>query len=370
MGSRFDSSALCAGAAVLLSVAFTLALLAGSDSGLSGFVVAGDRFADPRAVPENLAVAADSAGYDGQFYYRLALNPFTRDRGEFGIRFDYPVYRHQRILYPFLAWLLAAGRPAAIPFTLVAVNWIAMGMIGWASAKIAQLFGQHALWSAAVWLFPGFLLSLARDCVEIVEIACLAVGVILLVQRKLGWAAVAFSAAALAKESAILVAAGLAAGFFLSEREPSRWRYLHIVFWPLAVHATFKLALFWWWSAPFSLGTGVLTAPFAGLAARPWRGFEAFELLLLALMVLPAIFGLMRNPLSRRFALAWVPSLALLVSLDQRVWIEDWSFLRAAAEYWTLAAVIAMGTRGWPQIAAALIASTGWLAVAAHVLSL
>lgn len=359
-----DSAWVCAGAASLLSILFTLVLLLGSELGLSAFVLVGDRFADPRRVPENLVVLPESSGYDGQFYYRLALNPFTRTADEFGIRFDYPVYRHQRILYPLLAWALAAGQATAIPFTLVAVNWIGMGLIGWAAARIAQQLGQPALWSAAVWLFPGFLMSLARDCVEITEVACLAVGVVLLLQRKLGWAVVACSAAALAKETAILAAAGIAVGFFLAGHDAARWRYLHLACWPLAAHAAFKLSLFWWWDAPFSLGIGVLTAPFAGLAGTSWSGFRAFELLLLALMIPPAIFSLMRN---LPFAVAWAASLAMLVSLDERVWIEDWAFLRAAAEYWFIASMIAMGTRGWPQIAAVLLAATGWLAVAARV---
>jgi hypothetical protein len=120
-----------------------------------------------------------------------------------------------------------------------------------------------------------------------------------------------------------------------------------------------------------------LTTPFAGLLGTlsdhiaSWdqvRGFYGFEILLLALMIFPAARSFLRNLASRRFAIAWIAALMLLVSLDALVWIEDWAFLRAAAEYWSVGAVIAMGTRGLPQRAAVALASVGWLAVALHVL--
>ena len=43
----------------------------------------GEKFVDFKKIPENLVVWKNY-GYDGQFYYRLALNPFTFQREEFG----------------------------------------------------------------------------------------------------------------------------------------------------------------------------------------------------------------------------------------------------------------------------------------------
>jgi hypothetical protein len=61
-------------------------------------------------------------GYDGQFYYYIAFDPV---HARFYI--DDPSYRYTRILYPIMARLLAFGRPALIPYTLIAVNWLALG---------------------------------------------------------------------------------------------------------------------------------------------------------------------------------------------------------------------------------------------------
>src|ERR687883_290318 len=81
----------------------------------SSFVVAGDEFCNPAQVPKGLTVLRNSAGYDGQFYYRLALTPFTSQATEFGIRIDAPPIRQQRILYPLLTWILSLGLPSVVP---------------------------------------------------------------------------------------------------------------------------------------------------------------------------------------------------------------------------------------------------------------
>ena len=88
----------------------------------SSFVVAGDRYSDPSRVPQSLTVLKDSAGFDGQFYYRLALNPFTSQPTEFGITLDAPPLRHQRILYPLLSSVLSLGNHNLLPAVMIVVT--------------------------------------------------------------------------------------------------------------------------------------------------------------------------------------------------------------------------------------------------------
>lgn len=64
---------------IVLSL-FTFGMLRRSGFNASSFVTAGDKYSDPALVPHNLVVLKHNAGYDGydgQFYYRLALDPFT-----------------------------------------------------------------------------------------------------------------------------------------------------------------------------------------------------------------------------------------------------------------------------------------------------
>src|SRR4030095_8355569 len=95
--------------ATVLGALFTLGMLLRSGFDASTFVTAGDKYCDPALVPDNLSVLKNSSGYDGQFYYRLALDPFTSRRTDFGVTLDIPSFRHQRILYPFMALALSAG---------------------------------------------------------------------------------------------------------------------------------------------------------------------------------------------------------------------------------------------------------------------
>src|SRR5882762_8506241 len=107
---------------LLVAVVTTLFLfgsLQRSDFNASALVTAGDRFCNPALVPRNLIVQNNSDGFDGQFYYRLALDPFTSKRTDFGITLDMPALRHQRILYPLLARILSLGYDSLIPTMMI-----------------------------------------------------------------------------------------------------------------------------------------------------------------------------------------------------------------------------------------------------------
>jgi hypothetical protein len=86
----------------IVYLAFIVVRLEMHNGDASVFVVAGDRFVDAGQTPPDLMVRPTSDGYDGQFYYRLALDPFTKRVVDFGISLSNPVWRQQRIAYPLL----------------------------------------------------------------------------------------------------------------------------------------------------------------------------------------------------------------------------------------------------------------------------
>ena len=85
-------------------------------------------------------------GADGQFYLRLAFNPFTPQQNEHGIRLDNPPYRQQRLLYSLLAWLLAVGQPPLFPAMLIAINYAGLCTLAWIGARLAQSLGRSPAW--------------------------------------------------------------------------------------------------------------------------------------------------------------------------------------------------------------------------------
>ena len=105
-------------APTLVALAFfaSVALLAGSSDGF--------RFCElihigPHVRADLLAPCERQAGpgYDGQFYFAIAHDPFLT-RPDTAASLDDSL-RYRRILYPLAAWLLSAGQPVALPYTLV-----------------------------------------------------------------------------------------------------------------------------------------------------------------------------------------------------------------------------------------------------------
>ena len=88
-----------------------------------------NRHSSLREVP--IATAADSTGYDGQFYAQIALDPSLRD-AELKRVIDAPAYRARRILTPAIATLLGGGNPAWILQAYALLNvacWIALAWL-------------------------------------------------------------------------------------------------------------------------------------------------------------------------------------------------------------------------------------------------
>src|ERR1700722_18068091 len=127
-------AAIAVGSAICF-VFLRLELFAHGD--VTRFIDAGRSFVNPARAPGNLKIVPGS-GYDGEFYYRLALDPANLHRTAFGITFD-NASRGQRITYSALTWLVAGGgQRALVPVALVVVNIMGLGVLGWLGGMIAR----------------------------------------------------------------------------------------------------------------------------------------------------------------------------------------------------------------------------------------
>ena len=97
----------------------------------------GTVYGNPARVPHGVFVLPRSTGYDGQFYYRLALDPANLHQTAFGITMDAP-YRFMRIGYSALAWLVSLGQRTAVPYALAAINVAALGALGYLGGLLAR----------------------------------------------------------------------------------------------------------------------------------------------------------------------------------------------------------------------------------------
>lgn len=355
MPKWLQSPLICLLISALVFIIFIFGRLYQSRFDSSSFVVAGDRYCDPSRVPQSLTVLKNSAGFDGQFYYRLALNPFTRQQTEFGITLDAPALRHQRILYPLLSSMLSFGNRGLLPKVMLLLNFVALCLMGWVGGIYARALNRPAIWGLVLPLYPGFLLTLSRDTVEIFE-ATIVLGCLLLLRRgKPLLASVLLALAVLTKETAVLVAVA-AAPVYVVERKRQRQNSppLYFIAIPLLVFALWQFILFQnWGEFPIRASEGAnLGMPFAGVfAALRASGFQRpfqlrkFSELIFLLAFGVAVLYLLRSGRSTSHEIAsWVLVALLSIVLGTSVWIEDWTFMRVLSLFYILGATIIIGS--------------------------
>ena len=169
----------------------------------------------------DLPVHTGTNGYDGQFYYRLALNPLTHQVTAFHITLDNPPYRQQRVGLPATAWAVREVFRAPTSVALVLVNVLALVVVGWAGATWARQYGRSTWWGVAVAASPALVMALARDLTEPLATAALIVGLLSWTRGRRWVASVAFTVAVLCRETVLVVLLGM--GVWCLVQFAARW---------------------------------------------------------------------------------------------------------------------------------------------------
>jgi hypothetical protein len=209
LAARANRPAAAALIAALVALAFTLIRWQTWAHGrISRFILVGQHFSTPSQLPPGMPVAK-TYGYDGQFFYRLAINPLNFHHTAYGITMDRS-YRFMRVGYPALTWLVSAGQHALVPVMLVAVNIAAIGALGWLGARFAIDGGRHALTGLLVPGYFGLLTSLSRDTAEPLGAACLLAGLLAVRRRRPVLAAFFLAYGALTRETVMVAVAAIA----------------------------------------------------------------------------------------------------------------------------------------------------------------
>lgn len=152
-----------------------------------------------------------SQGYDGQFYYRFARNPFNWDPTAYGITIDHN-YRYTRIGYSLVAWLLSGGgHPRLLPVVLVAINLACVAVIAVLGARFARDSGRHALWGLAFAAYFGLAISVGRNTSEPLADACMLGGLLAYRRSRYGWAAALIAFGAFTNEPVLVLPVAIAA---------------------------------------------------------------------------------------------------------------------------------------------------------------
>jgi hypothetical protein len=357
----------------IMYLLFIVISLAMHRSDFSSFIVAGDTYADRRLVPQGLSVRSHETGYDGEFVYRLALNPFTAARTEFGITLDQPAYRQQRIIYPLLVWILSFGKADLVPVVLILVNYLALCAMACVGGLFAQAFHRHALWGIVFPFYPGFLLTLRRDLTEIVAGCFLLAALWFLRSGRSLQAVLLLTLALLARETTLIAVISVVAVMWWCGRRGGNdgFRQVCLFSVPILVWGLWQLVLAHLWRGiPFHLEPRALGIPFVGFVrfvggaitgAKPVQLLWLVESCYMVLFAATVISVLRSNQGMVVEGVAWLLYLTLAVMLGKNVWIEDWSFLRVLSEFYLFGALLLLASRSSSVIPAFAGSLTLWV---------
>ena len=356
---------------------FVAALLVQADGDPSLLVHAAPPWTNEADAPASLTVQDAADGFDGQFFYRLGVSPWSADDQVAGVEMDLPSLRHARWGYGALAFAFSAGDTDLVPWSLVALNVVAAGALGALGGGLARASGRHAAWGMLFVLWPGFAYSLSLDTSELVASAFVVGG--LLAARRERWPLVAalFTAAVLTRDTTAVVPFGFAAAgawawwrgaahddLALPEANTAEQNERDRTVAPadVAVVANARrpfgplmgglvpLVIFGGWqllqrarfgSLPLtSSGDNNLSAPFAGLldlvsnSVPPEGGEDAFRLLSALGLVAILIAGawVWRSSATAGERLAWLPAVAVVAVLNAYLWSGATAFMRAGTE--------------------------------------
>lgn len=303
------------------------------DRNYTGFACMGDRHPAPGFIPGDAFVLKDSDGYDGQFFYLICHDPLLITTAHQFI--DAPSYRYQRILYPLLSKLLALGRPELFPYTLVAVNILAILGGSFFIYLFIQKSGLNPWLTLFYPFFGGFLLCTLRDLAEPVALCFLTAAFHYSEKQKPFFLTLSLALMLLSREFFILFIP-----FFLLDAlwfRPSLKQFASIILslipWLLwEYYIYYRLGV-----SPFSAGTGNFSFPLQGflqttvpLFQEPGSFPEKIYRLITVFSILASVFVSGFALWKKRELLSFCFAVCTLLPffLSGFVWIEFWSYGR------------------------------------------
>lgn len=279
-------------------------------------------------------------GFDGQFYYFIAHDPFHAYQ-----LMDNAPYRYQRIVYPLLAMLLSLGQTALIPSVLLFINFVSIVV---STEVVSRLLIRHGLspwYSLAIGLYFGQTTAIVFDTTEAFTCFLLCIGLLLIDKKRMNWAAILMGLAVLSRETAVLFVGGFILYYFFQKRWTDVFRFSLISVVP---------TILWYIALAIIFGkTGLTYAP--SFQIIPFGGLFTFShdiprfSWLLILMFVPIIVGwgiLIKEALQRHWGegtwFIWLINLALVTCMAPASYIE-----LASAGRLSIGMVLAMLLFGW-----------------------
>jgi hypothetical protein len=210
-------------------------------------------------------------GYDGQFMYLMAFDPFLDAFKDAPRRYDQvvdtPPYRYTRIGYSLLIKLFALNDPMRFPQTMI---WlIILSHIAGAVAlgAIVRHHGGHPAWALLYAIVPGYLQSLNSALPESIAGAGMLTAILLILKSRYALASIVFALTLLVRETSVIVVVMMTLWLWLAKRE---WRGGFIVALSALVLIAWRAFITWRLFGAYGMETFLYTPGNIGL---PFKGF-------------------------------------------------------------------------------------------------
>lgn len=256
-----------------------------------------------------------AVGYDGQFFYYMAVDPLHAS-----VHMDNAPFRYQRILFSIAVWALSLGGQAAlVPWWMLILN-VAGTLAG--TAALAVLLKRHGLspwFSLAFGLYFGQFASITHDVPDGLAASLVIFAALAIDRGRWKEAALWMAAAGLTRETTMI----FAAAFAIDALFQRRWgrvalilsSALPLIIWLVVLHLAFG-------------GTGLFFSTVISNAPHiPLEGLKEIAsisprfLITLLVIVLPGLLALAwvaREVLTRNWRAS--PGLLLAILLST-VWL-------------------------------------------------
>jgi hypothetical protein len=191
------------------------------------------------------------------------------------------------------------GNADLIPWTLIAVNVLALIAGTWCTEKILTHFGASRWYALVYGLNAGTLMAVRLDLTEPLAYGLAQAGTLLILNNRVRWAASTFALAALTKETTLLFVAALVSAYAIRREWRALMELSVISVTPFVIWQLVLLDRF----GQFGVGSGGALAtafefvPLRGLwsiGLMDGRVFILFAAIMLPLAVIPTLIGLWR----------------------------------------------------------------------------
>jgi hypothetical protein len=331
-----------------------------------------------RSDVRNSLILQDAGGYDGQFMYFAAFDPFLRtfhgDPVKYRAFIDAPPYRFGRIGFSLLIKLFSGNRWQWYPATMVWLILASLFLCGLALSFIARHNGGSPAWGLVVILVPGFWQSIQTGLPESIAAALLLWGWCLLLERSTWAAGLLFALSLLVRETGAVLVVCAVCSSVLANRRRDGVELALLAFAPLLA---WRLYVGWilmpdWGTEAFLFNAQNVGRPFAGIlhlwsSIRQGDYFPGIPELSRAGICYPIIlilgFGLagmfaLRRPGALAVAAVAYGLLAISLTYDS-IWVHVGNGQRGTYELFIVLAMLSAGTARRPfRVAVA----TFWLA--------